>query len=272
MKQRINIIITAILFITMTMFGACSSAKKSVVNDSVYTGSRAAALGIEDALNGYKPWNTAEISGKVRAPGLPLSVTLKIYMLKDSALTISARAILVGEVGRVELTKDSLVMINKLKKVYCRESAGRLNDIYPSACGELQSILLGRMIVPGSGEMNESNLDKVKVSVNEDNARVVTPVLGDLPVQAGICYILESDGHIDELIASGENDKRFFSLDYEWKKNGAADLTFVTTKKNQPYEVDINLDAPKWETTMPAPAKISESYKRVGLKDFFKSF
>lgn len=257
---------------SMALFGACASTKKSVANDSTYKGSRAAELGIDDALKGYVDWNSAELSGKVKAPGLPVSVSLRIYMKRDSSLIISARAILLGEVARVELSKDSLLMLNKLKKVYCKESAERLNSIYPSACGEIQSILLGRMIVPGKGELSERNIENVSVSVNSESVREVRPSLGEMPVEIGLVYKLASDGRLSDLIAMGENGKNFFSINYEWGRDGSSDITFLTTKKNRPYEVLITLDAPKWGTEMPNNVKIPGNYRRVGVTDFFKSF
>ena len=272
MRISRNIIVIVALLMSAVIFGACASTKKSVTNDSTYKGSRAAALGIDDALKGYMDWNSAELSGKVKAPGLPVSVSLKVYMKRDSALVISARAILVGEVARVELSKDSLLMINKLKKVYCKESAERLNQIYPSACGEVQCILLGRMIVPGKGELSERNIDNVSVNVNSENIREVRPSLGEMPVEIGVVYKLGADGKMSDLIAVGENGKNFFSINYEWEKNGSSDITFVTTKKSRPFEVLINLDAPKWETAMPQSAKIPANYRRIGFLDFFKSF
>ncbi|MDE6682248.1 MAG: DUF4292 domain-containing protein, partial [Muribaculaceae bacterium] len=211
MKINRRIPLIALAIMALTFLGACAS-KKNVVADTVPAlpaESLRAKSQVEDALRLYTDWNTAQISGKLQLSSLPVKPSLKIYMKRGKELTISASAIFVGEVFRVELTQDSLFIVNKLKKVYCKESGEKLQEIYPSLCEELQSVLLGRMIVPGNGTLSESNLSKIEVEMDKDMRKVI-PSLGDFPIEVSAFYLLDKDGKISDLVVEGEQGKRLF--------------------------------------------------------------
>ncbi len=266
-----------ILILTLTFLGACAS-KKSVTDTvpTVHTElvkSEASLINkskVEDALRLYTDWNSVQLSGKIRVSSLPVSPSLKVYMKRGKELTLSASAIFVGEVFRLELTEDSLFMVNKLKKVYCKESGEKLQEIYPTLCEEVQAILLGRMIVPGGGELCDSNLSKIVVEMDKDMRKVI-PDLGEFPIEVSAYYLLDKDGRISDLIVDGEQGKRFFSLDYNWKGNGASDIEAELTRKNKPLKVEISLDSPKWGAGPLSPYKLGKDFRRVGLQEFFKS-
>lgn len=277
--MKISRRIPGIVFVIMalTFLGACAS-KKNVVTDSVPS-AQAESLNVavsknrskvEDALKLYTDWNTAQISGKIRVSSLPVSPSLKVYMKRGKELTISASAIFVGEVFRLELTEDSLFIVNKLKKVYCKESGEKLKEIYPTLCEEIQAILLGRMIVPGGGLLSDSNLSKIEVEMGNDMRKVI-PDLGEFPIEVSAFYLLDGDGRISDLIVEGERGKRFFSLDYDWKGNGSSEIEAVFKHRNKPMKVEISLDSPKWGANPLSPYKLGKDFRRVGIQEFFKS-
>lgn len=260
------------LLCLMLTLGACSS-KKSVagsVDVPVAPATDSRAVLLQDALSRYTDWTTAQLSGKIHLESLPVSPSVKIYMKKGKELTISASAILVGEVFRAELTGDSLFIVNKINKVYCKEGGEKLRQIYPTLCEEVQSLLLGRMIVPGNGPLSMTNITKVNVEM-ENEIRKVSPQLGDFPIDVAAFYLLGKDGRLSDLIVEGDAGKRLFSMNYQWKGNGGADITAVVKRKNKPMEVEISLDAPKWGASPLSPYKLGKGYRKVGIQEFFKS-
>ncbi|MDE6026901.1 MAG: DUF4292 domain-containing protein [Muribaculaceae bacterium] len=271
MKINRKILGIAFLLYALTFLGACAS-KKSVTaastSPSAYADSRAVLL--QDALNRYGDWSSVQLSGKLHLESLPVSPSLKIYMKRGKELTISASAILVGEVFRAELTEDSLLIVNKLKKIYCKESGDKLRQIYPTLCEEVQSLLLGRMIVPGNGPLSVANIDKVNIEM-ENDIRKVMPELGDFPIEVGACYLLDGEGKLSDLIVEGDAGKRLFSLNYAWKGNGGSDIHVSLQRKNRPLDIDISLDSPKWDASPLSPCKIGKGFRKVGLQEFFKS-
>lgn len=273
MKVSSKIFGIAVAILAMTFFSACAS-KKSVAGTTAVSPtaiSNPKVALVEDALNQYKDWNSAQVNGKIRMESLPVSPSVKIYMKRGKELIISASAILVGEVFRLELNEDSLFIVNKLKKVYCKESGEKLQTVYPTLCEELQSVFLGRMIVPGNGTLSASNIDRVAIDMEKD-LRKVSPDLGEFPIDVNAYYLLDNQGRIESLTVEGEAAQQIFFLGYDWKGNGGVDLdAVVSRKKKSPFKVEIQLDAPKWEAAPLSPYKLGKGFKRVGLQDFFKS-
>lgn len=150
--------------------GALGSAlSQSVILDSV----RSAALAT--ILPAYTDWQTAEISGKLRMNKLPISPTIKIYMKKGEEISISVRASLLGEVGRIEIAGDSVIAVNKMKRVYCAESISGIKYDYPDLIADIQSLLLARAVVLRAGELSPLNADFLDFTPSQQPANQLPP-------------------------------------------------------------------------------------------------
>ncbi|MDE7414547.1 MAG: DUF4292 domain-containing protein [Muribaculaceae bacterium] len=255
--------------ITVISFSACASKKAVTTDTATYQPKNTQAAKIADALGSYTDWKQLRMSGKLHISSVPVTPSLKIYMKKGTDLTISASAIFVGEVFRVELNSDSLFIVNKLKKVYCKESGEKLKEIYPTVCEEIQSLLLGRMVVPCAGTLSEKNIDKVAIEMENDMRKVI-PDLGKMPLDVALTYLIDNSGKIANL-SVGNAGKSIFSIDYTWKGNGSVEMLSEFRKNNKTTKIEIDLDSPQWDGGPLSPFKLGSGYKRVGLKDFFKS-
>lgn len=103
-------------------------------------------------------WTQASISGKVRCELFPINPTLKVYMTHGKHITMSISAPVLGEVGRLEITPDSVTAYNKMKKVYCTESLGGLwvsqGEASALLCN-LQDLLLSRPFAWGVADVRD---------------------------------------------------------------------------------------------------------------------
>lgn len=251
-NKHIRLFLTMVCAVVMTMATACSSPKKLTTDTATYNASSSILAGL--GIN-YPKWETAELSGKLKLKSLPLSPTIKIYMQNREVLILSARAPLVGEAVRVELDRDSLLIVNKLNNTYCLESADKLQEIYPSLCGEVQSLLLGRVVIPSKGELSEDNVLLADIETLANGTKKISPKLENFPVDVIMDYILTPDGKLKNL-GLAMDTKKLFSLDYNWKGNDGCDMKATVTKKGAPYVVELNLDAPKFGITMPDRYKL----------------
>lgn len=103
-------------------------------------------------------WSAASVSGKVRCELFPINPTLKVYMTHGKHITMSISAPVLGEVGRLEITPDSLTAFNKMKKVYCTESLGGIWVTQGEASAllcNLQDLLLSRPFAWGVADIND---------------------------------------------------------------------------------------------------------------------
>lgn len=98
-------------------------------------------------------WTDLSMQGKLTFDGLPMSVSVKIYMKRGESVILSARAPIFGEVARVEVCRDSIVFINKHTRSYNVQSLMGLDVDKKAYLSDLQDILLGQVAFPGRGRI-----------------------------------------------------------------------------------------------------------------------
>lgn len=99
-------------------------------------------------------WKDLSMQGKLSFDGLPMSVSVKMYMKRGESIILSARAPIFGEVARVEVCPDSIVLINKHSRTYNVQSFAGLNVDSKAYLCDLQDILLGQVAFPGHGRIS----------------------------------------------------------------------------------------------------------------------
>ncbi len=98
-------------------------------------------------------WTDLSMQGKLSFDGLPMSVSVKLYMKRGESVILSARAPIFGEVARVEICQDSIVLINKHTRTYNVQPIAGLNVDAKAYLCDLQDILLGQVAFPGHGRI-----------------------------------------------------------------------------------------------------------------------
>lgn len=129
---------------------------------------------IEQIADSYTDWHHASWNGKLSSDLLPVSVTVKVCMEKGRLTMVSLRAPLFGEVARVELDPDSIVVANKMKHTFYSRRLSEISAMVPDLTEDVQALLLGRMFAIGCGELGKSCADAVTV----------------FPMQADSCYMV----------------------------------------------------------------------------------
>lgn len=237
----------------------------------------------EDLLNlvlpAYPSWKRAELSGKLKANGLPLSPTVKMFMRRDSLVSISIRVPFLGELGNIQITRDSLLAVNKMKRVYCKESLGDIRYDYPKFLGDFQALFLGRIVVFKSGQLSTQNAEFIdityapdSISQGEKNWKLDFPKNRTPYDQFGYSYLISENGKIDNLTAELQAFDVQFAMDFSYP-GSQSDMALILTKEDkQLFKANLIFDAPKWEGTVPAPVKINDKYQKVSISQFIKSF
>lgn len=119
--------------------------------------------------NYSKPWEEISMQGKLSFDGLPIRPSVKFYMRRGESIILSARAPIFGEVARIELSPQSLTIINKHTKKYCTFDMSAYTAAYPSMVSDFQDVLLGEIVYPGFGRMTSELSDRSYWSYEDDN-------------------------------------------------------------------------------------------------------
>lgn len=255
MKRLLNTL--ALLLIAVFSLSAQNSSPQSGINPV-----------INDILNSYKPWKSVEFEGKIKNDRLPVTPTIKMYMVNGSLIQISIRAIFVGEVARIDITPSEILIVNKLKKTYCQESPENLLELYPGLINDLQSLFLARITVLGQGELSLDNYSVMTVSSAGNDEWLVIP---DQEEQGKLKYgyLVGSNSRTKALIAE-IGDLVSCQIDYSYPGKGMQMNTIIESR-NKSETIVFDFNSVKWGGSKMADPKL-DNYKRLDPKDFVRSF
>lgn len=239
---------------------------------------------LDSILPHYSDWGSAELSGKLRLAKLPLSPTLRIYMKKGEQISISVRAPFIGEAGRIEIDKDSILAVNRMKRVYCAESIAGIQYDYPDIISDVQALLLGRVVVMNAGQLSARNADFLDFSeVAADGSEVSETFAAkawnlDFPKgrseadEFGYTYRINGAGLVESLRLFLESRDLALSLDYQYPdKSRVLDISLEADGARK-FSAEVEFNPVKWGATPPAPVKIDSRYRQVDIRAFIKSF
>lgn len=296
-RRSLGVRALALSLICFALLPSCKSSQKGIqtnpassaaITRSITDPVRAAAL--ETILPSYTDWQTAELSGKLRLKKLPVSPTLKIYMKRAEEISISVRVTLLGEVGRLEVNKDSIFAINKMKRVYCAESIAGVKYDYPDIIADVQSLLLGRVVVLNAGELTFENsefMDFLELNSSE-NVQSAAGGVQELMLPAWQLSYPKGRSETDEfsyeyrispkglteklsLLLSTADTDMAVALDYSYPGSGY-DLNISYSKDNtKKFDAEVDFDAVKWGANPPSAINTNK-YSKVSIKQFLKSF
>lgn len=265
--------ILPLLLLTAMVLPVSAKSKSSNTSGDT-TEELAPATDSEQLLNtivsNYRAWETVELSGKFSTDKLPISPSVKIYMEKGKVLRISLRVPLMGEVGRVEVANDTILLLNRHNKTYVKECMGDFIHSMPAGLEDLQAMLLGRIFILNYGELSTLNGYTAEI-YRQDDSLLVLPKEQPLDglVKYGFATTLEGILYTTQAITADESKSLGIDYTFSGEKMNMA-LTWKDAKHN--LQATFKLDAPSWDANEMAPAKITSKMKRVGIKDFLKSF
>ncbi len=243
---------------------------------------QAQSVASEIASN-YKQWRAAGWTGKLKSEMLPMSVTVKTYMLRDSLTLISLRAPLIGEVGRVEIDSRSLTIINRLKKCYARIDFSQYGDLAEMLNSNLQDIMVGRVTIIGDGTLSKSNCKDASIYKIDDDRFLISAQLPYADVNYG--YASDKTGRILEMMATqgkpyaadsprgmeseAEEIDANFGVSVKYG-NKDADAAISVMLKGRNYNASLEDVAVEWGVAGFDRVNLSKGYTRGSLKDIMR--
>lgn len=250
---------------------------------------------LENIAKTYPDWQTASWQGSLKSDMLPLSIKMRVYMEKDQLTLISLRVPLMGEVARVEIDNDSLLVVNKMKRVYCAKPIGSVLSEMPGLVESLQSLLLGRVTVIGEGEVSKKMADSVTViTVGSDAWRIIPDIPEDFS-GANYEYLVMADGmkmknfmvaasedgsataDADKAKNSGKTDGKgdeslSLSVDLEYPNPLKGDVTAYLSLAGPKMNMSVTLETEPISYNVKKTERINlpKGYRRVSMRDCMK--
>ena len=221
----------------------------------------------------YDDWDVVTLEGKLKMKILPLSPSVKIFMQNNALISASLRAPFLGEVGRLEVTPEKLLIVNKMNKTYVEEDLRGRGVIGDKILGikEVQDLLLGRFFLPGI-DIKTANLDEmVDIFYEEDQFNVIPKGIAEID---GVKYGFAVDQQFNPILLvvmpNGEASADLeVSAEYVRNLTGY-NLTLAYSQGSQGMEMTFEFKNPVWSGEVPKSINV-EKYRRVGFVEFMRS-
>lgn len=218
----------------------------------------------------YAPWSSMTLKGKVRLDGVPVPLNVKIYMEHARSLILSLSAPLLGEMGRVEMTADSVLFVNKRAKTWCREPLAPALGRFGASLADIQNLLLGRVFMLGYGTLSPQNASQIEVSEGASDTRILTPRLQHPDAQYG--FTLYPDGQMMMAAAFTPDEKYLATADYTHREDGGTDMDLSLKAGTKRLSLSISLEKPDMAPkSQLEPLSINPKWTRVTLSRWIKS-
>lgn len=223
-------------------------------------------------LSGYTPWTTVELNGKLQIPNLPMGIkpSVKLWMRRGQNVQLSIRVPLMGEVGRAEITPDSLFIVNKMNNTFCKEPLAAVMGSFPASIEDLQALLLARIALLDRGELSRDNAAYVTLLRADDGSVMVVPVSSEQPQGAEYGFLTRPDGKLQALMISVEGRELPISVIYDYMISGGHEL-IASMPGGVMKEMTLSFDKPLWGGAPISPIKLDKKYKRLPLAQFLRS-
>lgn len=269
-------------FCIVFIISSCRTSK-SIINTGGSVSKKSQEQLIVDLLEGELKYKT--ISGKIsleliagnKTSGMKVNSHLKI--IKDNIIQLSIRAPFINmEVFRVNLTPDSIVIIDRLNKQYSAENFKKLTEQKKIQFNynNLQSLLTNSLFIPGKTKVTKHNSDDYVITEAQDGGTYQLQTKDQL----GIIYRFEvasNDRILQTNISGIKNNIYSLIWDYE---DFIQDKEFVyPTKMRSHLKVDkkeINivmsysgLDIDK---QLNVERELPSKYQQVSIKDILKNY
>lgn len=270
---------TLAFIVLIVLLSACKSSK-TILGTSGNVEKKAHEQLVDDILKAETDYKT--ISGKIslemvsgnKNSGMKVNSQLKI--VRDDVIQLSVRAPFINtEVFRLDITPDSVFIIDRMAKRYGAEDLKRLakeNNIQFNYAN-MQSLFTNALFIPGRESVTNSDYGNYKIELKSGAYNLTTTD------KSGMMYdfVVNATDRITSTTISGNNNK--YSLEWNYS-DFIQDAEFIyptlmsakisVDKKrvglNMSYSrLDINKDL-KVDRNLPA------NYQRVPIVDILKNY
>lgn len=269
--KRLTLIL---LSVTLTIsIASCGSLHKAV-NDTT----KAAQTTNEntnsrlDAIAGtFGSWETLQGGGSVSIGGAKsFSSSMQVRMIRNKAIYISLRPVLGIEVGKLIITNDSILVIDKLHHQYISEKVSLITNGIPATVNTVQDIFLGRAFIIGEGTFNKGAEKNVTMR-DIDGTYSVEPK----KQYSGFSYAFQFDSENRikalDVTPSGSNSStyavNYSDVETTQAGNIAGTVNISTEFKGKPFTFNLQYSSLNWGEQVNIDTRIPSGYRRIPGKE-----
>ena len=204
LKRYVNTAGLGLGLLLLLILGGCKSSKQvGAVAPGVAKAKQVFLQAMEEQALHYQTL-TARLGVEINLPNLQVNSTrVDLKMIKDSAFQLSVQPLLGIELFRIEVSRDSIKVLDRMNKRYLAENYETLRAQTPITFNfyNLQALFTNRLFLPGEQTVSESQYDRFRFDQSG------TTVLIQAKDPMGLRYTFEADGE-EKLLATEMTDAK----------------------------------------------------------------
>lgn len=265
-KNILNIATTIV--IALTMLCACKTSKPG---SGSINGENASSF--NTTIESYRSWNTLRCNGKIKLEGnRSASSSIQMKMIRDKSMTISVRPILGIELFKVQISGDTLYLIDRTSSRYVKESISSYLNGFEVSIEAVQNLFIGRPFIVSEGSMTRhSNVrieaignGKLQISPEEQFGNIV------------YSFITDAANRIERLKVEGvgsmdisANYSGFSTTDFGVFPN-EVNINLSSGNTHQSLRIEYNAGSIRWNDDFTDAIEIPKGYSRTSIKSYIK--
>ena len=213
---------------------------------------------------------TLELSRSSSKSNLSTGAALRI--VKDKGILISVRPLLGIEVAKLVISRDSVLIVDRMNKQYLYES---IEDLKRSKQVDfnyynLESLLSNRLFYPGKRDVMEADYAKFLTKKIDGNYTISAKDISNIMYN----FSVDGNNHIASTLISGEKSSYSLQCNYEQfivdqGQSYPTELTFKIGLKEKRMEAKISYSKLDINKEVEIDYSVPSKYKKVSLDEVF---
>lgn len=224
----------------------------------------------------YAPCITSKIRFKLKLGDKEVTLGGSLKMKRDDVIRIQLTALGLFEAGRMEFTKDYVLVMDRINKQYIKVDYSQVDFLHQSGLNfySLQALFWNELFLPGTDKLTDELLKRYDVSLNASRA--------DISLNKGpIAYHWQADknsGLISDFSARYA-DSHTGTVGINWTYSGFKPMgskqfptqnaiTIQVPKKT--ISADLQLSSPNNDSDWETRTEVNSKYRQVTLDEILK--
>ena len=279
--KSLRIMKLAVAAMTIAMVASCGGSTRKVVNETPYAQTVVQKQEFLQKVSDnaqHARFVTSKVKFSVEVGSQQLTLTGNLKMKRDDVIRLQLMAFGFVEAGRLEFTKDYVLIMDRINKQYLRVPYNQLDFMRNSGLDfyALQALFWNELFQPGKTRMTDEMLKSYATDMEGEDA-VISMESGKLSYRwladkgnalvkmANILYKDRYRGNYQlnwDYVDFKQNGRKKFPMDHKVK--------FTTPDKEVKFEMMLNyLGADEdWETR----TEVSGKYREVSVDEILRRF
>ena len=217
---------------------------------------------------------TARLNADLDVPGKQVSSRVELKMVKDSVFQLSVQPFLGIEIFRMELSKDSIKIVDRMNKRYLVENYSNLQGKTPIEFNfyNLQALFTNHLFIPGEQVVSRKHFNRFKLNQEGQYAEIKTKDA------MGLQYTFKADGEEKLLSTYVSDPQKKYGLQWLYsdfrlvEEQPFPSLMDVQVLKNGNPTGGVKIYYSRIQINEPLKLSFSipSRYKRVTFEDILK--